>query len=101
MAVEVTQDRLNHLENDTGLILEALHFYLPTHPELEPIVNKLTNGIFEMADHENDLIWTTCSNYYKKLEGKKRSKMMQIAIVFDPYVLEIQRKLRNIEQTIL
>lgn len=97
--MEVIQNRLNHLKNDTDLILEALRFYLPTHPELQPIIDKLTNNIFEMSDSENNLIWTASGNYYKKIKGEKCSKMMQIAINFDPYALELQRKLKYLEQT--
>lgn len=95
--MDIFNKRNELLRSETDLIIESLNYFSASHPELNPIISKLSQGIFSITGEECVLIWTAVSNYFPLLNGSKRNRAMHIAVCFDPYGLEIQSKLKNLE----
>lgn len=93
--MDIFNKRIELLRSEADLIIESLNYFSNSHPELNPIISKLSQSIFSVTEEESDLIWTAISNYFPLLKGSKRNRAMHIAVCFDPYGLEIQSKVKN------
>lgn len=95
--MDIFSKRNELLRSETELIIKSLNHFSNSHPELEPIISKLSHGVFSITENESNLIWTAISNYFPLLNGSERKRAMHIAVCFDPYGLELQSKSKNFE----
>ncbi len=70
-------------------LLEAMNHFADSHPELNPLIKKLSKGVYEYADNELILMGRATYSYLQDqhLDKDSRTALLRLSVMFEEYAL--------------